>query len=193
MFRSLRAIAVFALALSSAATPSFADTSELEQNYVPTSPVHGEASFTFEDASHQQVSLKDFYGKYVLLNVWATWCTPCIKEMPALNEMARQMVTDTGNFMVMPLNEDREGHIVATVFNSRAGLKYLPIFVDQDGKAPTALHLSGLPTSILLDPKGTEIGRIIGPINWSDPANMAYLNTLINPPPPVSKKPGIHF
>jgi thiol-disulfide isomerase/thioredoxin len=120
------------------------------------------------DADGAAVSLRAFRGRVVLLNLWATWCAPCVKEMPALEHV--QTALGGKDFAVVTVSEDRGGREVVAPFFRDHGLSALPMILDPGNQAMAALHLRGLPTSILIDRSGNEIGRLEGGSDWTDSA-----------------------
>jgi thiol-disulfide isomerase/thioredoxin len=118
------------------------------------------------------MSLADFRGKVVLLNIWATWCAPCRREMPTLDRLQAQL--GGSDFEVVALSIDRKGLPVVKEFYAEIGLDTLPIYVDQSGSAQRTLSVLGVPTTLLLDREGNEIGRLLGPAEWDSPEMMAF-------------------
>src|SRR3546814_1814786 len=103
------------------------------------------------------MTLKAFDGRFVLLNIWATWCVPCREEMPSLDRL--QAGLGGPDFVVVPLSIDREGLPAVKAFYEELGLKALGIYVDQSGRASGKLGAAGIPTTLLVDREGREIGR----------------------------------
>ena len=126
----------------------------------------------FEDGNGTQHALSDYRGRFVVLNVWATWCPPCVREMPSLEKLQKNF--DPRRLIVLPLSEDR-GDGVVGVFYRNHGLTHLPIALDTAGRAPSALHFHGLPTTLIIDPQGQEIARIDGEIDWDSPEVLNFL------------------
>lgn len=122
----------------------------------------------FVDGTGAPKSLKDFKGKTVLLNLWATWCAPCREEMPALDRLQAEMGGD--NFEVVALSVDRGGIKASQQFLDKIKIKSLTTYVDATGKATKPLHVIGMPTTLLIDKEGREIGRLVGPAEWDSPA-----------------------
>jgi thiol-disulfide isomerase/thioredoxin len=131
------------------------------------------AAVRFEDDQGQPRSLADFKGKIVLLNVWATWCAPCIKEIPALDHLAAAL--NDADFAVVAVSIDRKGiDSVRKVF-VQLDVQKLPIYVDRDSQALRTVRAIGLPTSLFIDPEGRELGRVTGPVEWDDAATIEFL------------------
>ncbi len=122
------------------------------------------ADITFLDGEGKEVSLKDWRGKVVLLNLWATWCAPCREEMPALDRLQKQLGSD--KFQVVALAVDKAGLEGARKFLKDNGINTLKLFADPTARDGTKLKVIGMPTTILIDSSGREIGRLIGPAAW---------------------------
>ena len=127
----------------------------------------------FTDANDKPVKLADYKGKTVLLNFWATWCAPCVKEMPSLDKLQAEMGKD--KFVVLPLSLDGPTRAKVAPFYQDKKLTDLGIYFDKGRKAMQALGVSVLPTSILVDPSGRELGRIEGEADWSTPEALALM------------------
>jgi peroxiredoxin len=133
---------------------------------VATNPPRPLPAFTFQDADGHKRTMADYRGKPVVLNLWATWCQPCIAELPALAALARQ--PDSG-ITVVALSTDRGGAAAVRRFFAAHNID-LPILVDPDGASGQALGARGLPTTIILDAQGRERGRFEGAADWSGAA-----------------------
>ncbi|WP_198294130.1 TlpA disulfide reductase family protein [Ensifer sp. BR816] len=133
----------------------------------------------FTDGDGRPGALADFRGKVVLLNVWATWCGPCRKEMPTLDRL--QAALGGPNFEVVALSIDRQGAEVVRTFYSEIGVRNLALHVDASGQALSALAALGLPTTILIDTEGRELGRLMGPAEWDAPEMVAFLRSVVEP------------
>lgn len=121
----------------------------------------------FEGPDGAQVTLADFTGKVLLLNIWATWCVPCREEMPQLNALEAEL---GGNkFEVVAINIDKGGVDKAKAFLDETGAKDLTFYADPSGKLFTKLKAVGMPTTLLLNAQGQEIGRLVGPADWASP------------------------
>ena len=127
----------------------------------------------FENSQGAAMSLADFRGKVVLLNIWATWCAPCRREMPTLERLQGEL--GGPDFQVVALSIDRKGLPVVQGFYAELGIEILPIYVDETGEVQRALNVLGLPTTLLLDRDGNEIGRLLGPAEWDSPEMVGFL------------------
>ena len=127
----------------------------------------------FVDGDGSVRKLSDFRGKLVLLNLWATWCVPCRKEMPALDRL--QAMLGGPDFEVVALSIDRQGISVVRPFYEQLGIKAVGIYIDQSGKAAQLLQTVGVPTTLLIDGESREIARKMGAIEWDSPARIALI------------------
>ena len=118
----------------------------------------------FTDGKGQARKLADWKGRIVLLNLWATWCAPCRKEMPSLARLQKALGSD--KFEVLALAVDRAGADAAAKFLGSIDAKELALYIDSTARAGTALKAVGMPTTLLLDRDGREIGRLTGPAEW---------------------------
>ena len=123
------------------------------------------AEVTFVDVNNRPRNLNEWKGKTVLLNLWATWCAPCRKEMPDLDELKAKLGQD-GRFDVVAVSIDRGGLDKPRKFLDDIAVKNLELFNNSGGKLGSDLKAFGMPTTLLLDPNGKEIGRLVGPADW---------------------------
>lgn len=121
-------------------------------------------AFAFTDAAGAPKSLADFKGKVVLLNLWATWCVPCRKEMPALDRLQKELGGDA--FEVVAMSVDRAGVAASQKFLDEIKVANLKLYADSSAKSVGQLRATGLPTTLLIDREGREIGRLAGPAEW---------------------------
>jgi thiol-disulfide isomerase/thioredoxin len=118
----------------------------------------------FEDPDGEPASLADFRGKPLLLNLWATWCAPCIKELPTLDALAAR---EGERLHVVTLSEDMEGRQKVETFLEARALPRLEAWLDRDMKMMGALGVATLPTTILYDADGREVWRFTGDEDWT--------------------------
>lgn len=119
----------------------------------------------FSDGAGAAKDLSQWKGKVVLLNLWATWCAPCRKEMPELSKL--QKLLGSSEFEVVALSEDLKGAEASAAFLKDSGSENLALYVDPKATALVALQSAGLPTTLLIDRSGKEIGRLLGPADWA--------------------------
>ena len=132
-----------------------------------------EVRFVTEDGTRK--TLYAIHGKVILLNIWATWCPPCAKEMPTLD--ALQAGQGNSKFEVATLSIDTGGVPVVRRFFDKFGLKHLNIAIDPTQLSFTNLRVVGLPTTLLLNTDGKEVGRLVGPATWNGPDMEAFLKS----------------
>lgn len=131
----------------------------------------------FADEGGRDLTLADFRGKVVLLNIWATWCIPCRKEMPALDRLQGRL--GGKEFQVVALSIDRGGVAPVKPFYQELGLKNLAIYVDPSGNGSRALAVPGVPTTLLIDREGREIARKMGAAEWDGPEMAGLIERVI--------------
>lgn len=124
---------------------------------------------SFLDEAGGTRHLADWHGRIVVLNLWATWCQPCVAEMPALAALARQVAL-AGDIAVLPVSIDHGGVDVVRRFYHAHGIADLPVLSDPHMQIPTALREEGVPVTLVIDRAGREMVRIVGPVRW-DPAS----------------------
>ena len=131
-------------------------------------------ALAFADGHGRPLKLADFRGRTVLLNLWATWCPPCREEMPSLDRL--QTALGGRDFEVVALSVDAGGAPVVERFYKETGVGRLAIYVDPAMRAPNELSAPGLPTTLLIDAQGREIGRHVGPARWDDPQSIRLIS-----------------
>jgi thiol-disulfide isomerase/thioredoxin len=146
-------------------------TRELSTGTLTAFVVHPEpkplSDITFVDAGQTPLSLADWKGRVVLVNLWATWCGPCREEMPELAELQRQLGSE--DFEVVAISLDRQGAEIARPFLENVGAEALELYLDPSTNVLAAFRAVGLPASILIDRSGREVGRMFGPADWASP------------------------
>ena len=124
--------------------------------FIPASPALPAPAISFVDLAGNTVSLAEFTGKFVLVNLWATWCEPCLREMPSLERMQSHL---GDKIAVVAISEDRGGSKTVEPFIGKLGLKSVKIYLDPKSAMERALKVQGLPTSFLAN-LGCEAERI---------------------------------
>ena len=126
-----------------------------------------------QSADDKPIKLSDLRGKVLLLNFWATWCAPCVKEMPSLDRLLAALPRD--KYLVVPLSIDGPSRPKVAPFYKDQKLANLGIYFDKGRKTMQGLDVTLLPTSILVDAKGRELGRIEGDADWDMPESIALM------------------
>lgn len=141
-------------------------------------------ALTITDQAGKPHSLKDFAGKLILVNFWATWCGPCREEMPSLDRLQAKLGGE--RFQVVPISLDRGGTDRVLAFLKDNGIGHLTTYFDAASKSLALFTLPGLPTSVLIDAKGRQVARLIGPAQWDSPEAVALIESLqgVGAPPP---------
>jgi len=142
-------------------------------NFTPTVPARPAPIVPFLDAEGREVSLLDFGGKVVLLNLWATWCAPCIEELPSLDRLQAALGGD--RFQVVAVSVDRRGAAAVAPFFRKLGIAALPVYAEPKNELARALGLQVLPSTIIIGPHGTMQGKLIGAAKWDAPEAQALL------------------
>ena len=142
-----------------------------------TDPPAIPAAASFQEADGTLRSLGDYAGKGLVVNLWATWCVPCVAEMPELQDLARKVAIE--GILVLPLSSDRGGAEVVRRFYAANRIDGLPVLLDPRGEAGRAWGARGLPTTIVIDRQGRERGRVEGAIDWTSAATVAKLRRLV--------------
>lgn len=121
----------------------------------------------FQDGSGKPLKLSDWKGRVVLVNLWATWCAPCRKEMPDLAALQKELGFE--QFEVVAISVDRKGAEASSAFLKETGADNLKLYVEPTTRIVGDLQSAGLPATILVDRQGREIGRLLGPAHWASP------------------------
>jgi thiol-disulfide isomerase/thioredoxin len=132
-------------------------------------------AFTTRDGTQKQ--LADFKGKLVLVNLWATWCGPCVEEMPSLDRLQAKL---GDKLTVLAISEDRQGETVVAPFLQKNAIQHLAIFLDPQSAATSALGAQGLPTSYLIARDGTIVGKEEGGATWDSNEMITRLQPYID-------------
>ncbi len=133
-------------------------------------------TFALPTTSGHTISLREFRGRVVLLNFWATWCPPCVAEMSDLEKLYREF--NAAGLVIVAVSIDVEGQKIVAPFWERTGLTF-PSLLDPSREVATRYGAWALPTSFLINPEGEVIARIPGPREWhSDKARAVFKNLL---------------
>jgi thiol-disulfide isomerase/thioredoxin len=177
------AIAVASIALLSSRTPSapsatpksgVASVGQLRWSEAPQLL----PATAFSDEKGTSRTLRDFAGRVLVVNFWATWCEPCIREMPSLDALEASLGGE--KFGVVAINQDRNGAEVAKPFLETNGWSHLALYTDPRSQAVRDMAVRGLPTSLIVDGKGREVARLEGTTTWDSPEMVASLHKLMD-------------
>ena len=132
---------------------------------------------SFIGSGETKVALADFAGRGVVLNFWATWCAPCVREMPELDRLRAELAAD--GIDVLAVSMDRAGHSAIDAFYKRTEIQHLDALHDPKNAAGRAFGVRGLPTTVIINPKGEEVARIAGIHHYDTPETKDYLRRCI--------------
>lgn len=174
------AIGVYIYALREPIQPAAMRTEQVVSigKFTPVVPPRPAPAVNVTLIDGKGIHLADFKGKWLLLNLWATWCAPCIKEMPSLDRLSGKGMD---KLAILAVSEDRDGQKVVAPFLGPLGIKSLMVATDTPGMVASALHVEGLPTSFLIDPEGRIMARLQGAAEWDDERTTKALNDLMTP------------
>ena len=135
--------------------------------------------FTFPGLDGKMVSLSNYKGKVVLVNIWATWCPPCVKEMPSMEKLYRKFKRE--NFEILAVSIDETGPKAVAPFMEKTRLTF-PALIDSKGAIKPVYRITGIPESFIIDKQGLLIKKIVGPVDWAAPKVFRFISSLIKKP-----------
>lgn len=130
------------------------------------------------DIEGNSVDLNKYKGGMVLVNFWATWCPPCIKEMPSMQRLQEQFEAD--KFQIIAINMGQSTTTVESFLMEQSFQFDLPVYLDEMGRAFTELKIEGMPSSFLIDAEGKLVETIVGAREWDHPENVKALQAVID-------------
>jgi peroxiredoxin len=162
----------------------FAVTFSLKQNdsifkYSKQIAIAGELpapDFTLPGLNGELISLSDHKGNVVLVNIWATWCPPCVYEMPSMEELNQQFKNK--NFKILAVSIDLSGAKAVAPFMKKHNLTFEAL-IDPAGTIMTSYGVNGIPQSFIIDKQGNIIKKVVGPIDWATPEIFRFFRDLI--------------
>ncbi len=175
-------VTAFAAQSSVAGTDAAAGAAEAPPGFAFVTPPRAVPDMAFLTADGE-TSVAAYRGKVVVLNFWATWCAPCVREMPSLDRLQAMLGGD--ELEVVALSEDRGGMPLVVGFYEKYGLEHLARYLDPLGRVAAALGVVGMPTTVVIDREGREIGRMVGPTEWDSPAALALVRGVLGGEPKV--------
>lgn len=187
MRRALAAVVLAVLALAFVVYPELVRAESeappalkgpFTENFTFSDPPVPAPSVAVETLDGLTVDISEFRGEVVLVNFWATWCAPCVREMPGL-ERLHQTLKDEG-FLVMAVSEDRGGAAKVEPFLDRLGLHDLPVFLDPKGALARGFAVRGLPATFVIDRNGGVVAGLTGPAEWDSPEAIALIRHYLN-------------
>ena len=172
-------LVVLYTALALGANPVLADVASLRAGDMKKLALHEAPVAVPEavllDAEDGEHALADYRGKWVVLNFWATWCAPCRKEMPSLDRLQTAMP----DLAVVPVATGRNAVEGIRRFFEEAGVAALPILRDPQSQLARGMGVMGLPVTVILNPEGQEVARLIGDAEWDSDSARAVLGALM--------------
>jgi thiol-disulfide isomerase/thioredoxin len=144
--------------------------------FIPAAQPSLTPAVTLTDLAGNTADLSDFRGKLVIVNLWATWCEPCLREMPSLERLQSRF---GDRITVVAISEDRGGSKAVEPFIAKLGLKSIKTYLDPKSALGHALDVTGLPTSFLIDRQGRVLGRVEGGADWDSPKMLGVIEPLL--------------
>ncbi len=135
--------------------------------------------FTFPGLDGKNTSLSDYKGKVVLVNIWATWCPPCVYEMPSMQKLYNEF--NGKNFEILAVSIDAAGVDAVAPFMKKHKLSF-PALMDPKGTIKSMYRVTGIPESFIIDKQGILVGKIIGPRDWATQEIFGFFQDLIQRP-----------
>jgi len=167
--------AVSGLGMAAEGESNIPDRTRLGE-FVPTTRPSPAPAISLADSSGDTIELSDLRGKPVIVNLWATWCEPCLREMPSLERVQSRFGE---RIAVLAVSEDRGGDKTVEPFIAKLGLKSVKIYIDPKSEVGHAFAVRGLPTSLLIDRNGMLLGRVEGAAEWDSPKILSVLQPLL--------------
>lgn len=136
-------------------------------------------SLTVRDGTGKSFDLQTVRGRVILLNVWATWCPPCRQEMPSLDRLQAQLGSNEFEVMALSMDIGEDGGRLVRAFYKEVDIQRLAVYQDVQGGAISQLKAVGVPTTLLINRQGQEVGRMSGTAEWDSPEIVAALRRII--------------
>jgi peroxiredoxin len=133
-------------------------------------------NFTLPDLDGKMVSLADYRGKVVLLNIWATWCPPCVEEMPSMEKLHQELKEE--KFVILAVSIDESGANAVLPFMKNHRLNF-PALIDSAGAIKGLYQTTGVPESFIIDKDGRIVEDVVGPMDWAADGAIRYFRELI--------------
>ncbi len=146
-------------------------------SFIVTTPPVVAPDTLFYDSAGAQRRISEFRGRVVLVNLWATWCAACIVEMPELDRLQSMIGVD--RLAVLAISQESGSAQAIADFYAARNIGALKIYIDHEQELGRALGQTLLPTSVLIDPNGVEVGRLVGAYAWSSPKSVERIVRLL--------------
>ena len=173
----LRGVAMsLLLVLTAAASRRRPDTGVTLGQFTPAAAPRPAPEVAFTDIEGKPAGLADLRGKPAVVNLWATWCQPCLREMPSLEGLQEKL---GDKLTVAAVSQDRGGEKAVVPFLAKLGLDKVKVYLDPKSEVGKAFGVRGLPTSIVLDAEGREVGRVEGAADWDSAKMLAVIEPLV--------------
>lgn len=147
------------------------------QNFVAHDEPRAIGEAVFRNSAGEKIGFDTFQGKVVLVNLWATWCAPCRREMPSIDRLAAQLKGP--EFDVVAVSVDLGGEDKAREFYEEIGVTNLDFYIDPTARIGAAFKGFGLPLTVILNAEGKELGRLVGPAEWDSPEAIELVRAAI--------------
>ena len=156
--------------------PLAAELPPLVQNLTPVIPAAEPPDGVFVTADGASHHLSEFKGRGMVVNLWATWCAPCVAEMPSLEALSKALAPQ--DIAVLPLSSDRGGADAVRAWYDQHDITALPVLLDPKGALARAFNARGIPTTVVINSSGLVVARLEGAADWSDAAAQRLVRTL---------------
>lgn len=170
--------ATLPVALSARNSRAASGLPDLAEVLTPVVPPVPPPPGVFLDASGKEHTVAEFRGHGMVINFWATWCAPCVAEMPSLAALSVALAPH--DIAVLPLSSDRGGAPVVEPWLRDKGLTSLPVLLDPKGAMARGWKVRGLPTTVIIDRAGRDCARLEGVANWASPSAIALIRKLVD-------------
>lgn len=157
--------------------PRAEELDDLAKVLKPLDPPTPAPDISFQAADGSDHRLRDFIGHGMVINLWATWCAPCVEELPSLAALSKRLAP--ADIAVLPLSSDRGGAKTVQAFFQDHGIGGLPVLLDPHSTAAHAWNVRGIPTSFVIDKKGRQVAKLEGSADWSTPAAAMLVRKLV--------------
>ncbi len=175
--RTVLAAAAGTLAATALSRKPLADTlAPLSEGLNPVAPPQNPPDGVFLTPDGSEHHLGEFKGRGMVVNMWATWCSPCVAEMPSLDRLSKVLAPH--DIAVLPLSSDRGGADAVQTWYRAHGITALPVLLDPKGALARAFNASGIPTTVIINTACQVVARLEGAADWSAPEAEALIRRL---------------